>query len=179
MGEQALIDRLKWITEEHFKGTQRSLAKAMGCGSPYVSALFSGERDNPSSELLDNLLSSLKAARVNIRREWLLEGVGERYGPTINSGMMVAETGTRPDLTWLIKDYGEQTLIEKLSKVLLDAELPLAVRLDRASLFWDELHARVTQESSSAENASAADTAATFAVLAAADSKKPKPEVPH
>lgn len=52
----------------------------------------------------------------------------------------------REGLSWLLADYTEATLLEKINKVMNDAALPLATRLERAEIFWSELKRRSKNE---------------------------------
>lgn len=51
-----------------------------------------------------------------------------------------------PDLSWMLAEYAEQTVIEKMSKALLDVSVPLDERLRRARIFWLELERRANSE---------------------------------
>ena len=51
-----------------------------------------------------------------------------------------------PDLSWLLKDYSVPTVVEKMSAVLNDGEVPLGERCRRAQIFWDELIRRSKQK---------------------------------
>lgn len=52
----------------------------------------------------------------------------------------------REGLSWLLADYSEASLLEKINKVMNDAALPLATRLERAEIFWSELKRRSKNE---------------------------------
>lgn len=92
MAEDTLVDRLKWLTDEHLQGKQTALAKAMRCSKGYVNDLWKGEKSNPGGELLENLISSLREQDVSVRRDWLLEGEGEKYAPKEMSVPAIKET---------------------------------------------------------------------------------------
>jgi hypothetical protein len=58
--------------------------------------------------------------------------------------------GGLPDLAWMLADYEVGTLVEKMSRVLNDSELPLAERVRRSRIFFNELERRATLEAESA-----------------------------
>ena len=91
----------------------------MGCRASYVSELFNGGKSNPSSELLENLLSSLRAEGVNIRRAWLMQGTGDRYeaerAPALKEGhdegnIVPYKTAADQTLEWLLGRFSDEEI---------------------------------------------------------------------
>ena len=146
--------------------TLTEAARLIGCGTSTLGNYVNGET-KAGPGLIKKLARFLKCLEADVPRKLQKQP----------DSLALRETkGAIPDLSWMLADYAERTVIEKMNHQLLDTTLPLDERMRRAGIFWGELERRVRTAASAAR---AKGRAADVVEKKLFDLKKRNPEVPR
>jgi transcriptional regulator with XRE-family HTH domain len=145
--------------------TLTEAARLIGCGTSTLGNYVNGGT-KAGKGLIKKLAKFLKCDESDIPK---------KLPPEKTPDALREQRSAVPDLSWMLADYAELTVIEKMHKQLLDVALPLEERMRRAGIFWGELERRVKSASGTGARGAGRTAAVIEAHLASA--KKPKLEV--